>query len=280
MLSRPISSLPISGNLPVGEYTVAAVTSAPAISFKAGFEFAVAASTATPAIEITATLITPYSISCTSSTPSIAMSLLAGREIYLSASTVKPSVDMAISSGRALEITSATKSPALSMSILRSAIYGISASTSAPSLLAILADPAVAAIPSGETTAWCVNMTTGGHTRYTDFPDASDTAEIQAEIRVGVTDFGSVAVKYVHDLYAHCRVIDGDLTLDTITDEHVLTEGYYMEARDTAGIVRRRVKLAKGVKGMNWQFIVKNVDGCDFTLQSMEVSPIQSARHK
>lgn len=276
----PISYLPVSGSAPYGEYVVAAVTSTPSISFKIGFDYVVAASTTTPGIVMTAEFVTPFVISATTSAPSIDATIISGRLMTVAATTQKPSISVGISSGRAFSVGAATAAPALLMSVLRSSSYALSASTAPPSVLMLFAANATPSIASGDTTAWCVNMVTGGHTRYTNFPDSTDADAIAARVVTGVMDFGSLSVKRITDLYAHCRLIDGDLMIDTVTDEHVTVDGYYMETRNTAGLVRRRVKLAKGVKGMNWQFIVTNVNGCDFALQTLEAIPIQLARHK
>jgi len=45
-----------------------------------------------------------------------------------------------------------------------------------------------------------------------------------------------------------------------------------------AGLRRLRVKLPRGARGTNWQFKIRNVDGCRFTALSLKVTPAASAR--
>lgn len=131
-----------------------------------------------------------------------------------------------------------------------------------------------------DTTAWCVNMITGGHSRYTNYPDADIDSEIAATIITPVTDLGSPTAKYVHDLYAHCRVGTDGMEFATITDEATVVDGYALTEVDIAGLTKRRVPLAHGVKAVYWQFCAYNVNNGDFALQSIDVSSVSTRRHK
>lgn len=124
---------------------------------------------------------------------------------------------------------------------------------------------------SDDTTAWCVNLTTGGHSRYTGALDGSGT--VVGTIVTPVNQLGSDRAKYVHDLYIHGR-LDDDLDITTITDEQT-RRSYTLQADGRSGLHRHRRKLARGIKGTDWQI---TVSGFGFTLQSIEVPPVASAR--
>jgi hypothetical protein len=125
---------------------------------------------------------------------------------------------------------------------------------------------------SDDTTAWCVNLATGGHSRYTGALDGSQS-EITGHVVTPVSQLGSDRAKYVHDLYIHGR-LNSDLTVTTLTDEQK-RRSYTLWADNRQGVHRHRLKLAKGLKGSDWQFIIS---GTGFNLQSVEVPPVISQR--
>lgn len=153
---------------------------------------------------------------------------------------------------------------------------------------------------SGETLA--VNLKTGAHSRYTGFDfsaffefgglygagsagvsllfgDLDGTSEIQASFTTPVVDFGLPELKVCSNAYLYARTA-GDLTLDLSVDEaEVATElpftgPYHLEN----GLRRLRAKLPRGARGTNWQYTIRNVDGCMFTALSLKVTPAASAR--
>lgn len=125
---------------------------------------------------------------------------------------------------------------------------------------------------SDDTTAWCVNLVTGGHSRYIGPLDGS-LAEITGTVVTPSSQLGSDRAKHVPDLYLHGR-LDFDLTVVTVTDEQA-ERSYTLHEDGRQGMHRRRLKLARGVRGTNWQFIVS---GRGFTLSSIEVPPVVSQR--
>ncbi len=127
---------------------------------------------------------------------------------------------------------------------------------------------------SDDTTAWCVNLATGGHSRYTGPLDGT-LSPIQGRVVTPVSQLGSDRAKHVPDLYVHGR-LDSDLTVATVTDEQA-ERSYTLHEDGRQGLHRRRLKLARGVRGTNWQFIVS---GERFTLSSIEVLPAVSQRVK
>ena len=122
---------------------------------------------------------------------------------------------------------------------------------------------------------WVVNLATGGHSRYTG--DISGALPVSAYALLPANELGSPNAKFVTEAYAHIRT-GGDVEITTVTDEQTERSGYVIPTDDRQGLHRRRVKLAKGIKGTNWQFKVGNISGADFTLKSLEVSPVTSQR--
>lgn len=148
-----------------------------------------------------------------------------------------------------------------------------------------------------------VNLKTGAHSRYTNFDfDAfftlsgqhcgangsgvsalggglDEDAEIETSFTTPVADFGLPQQKVCPDAYLHART-DGDLALDLFVDEVEVATDLPFRApyRPDSGLRRFRAKLPRGARGTNWQFRVRNVDGCDFTALSLKVTPAASAR--
>lgn len=129
----------------------------------------------------------------------------------------------------------------------------------------------VVELVSDDTTAWCVNLATGGHSRYTGPLDGSAT--VTGRVVSPVSQLGSDRAKHVPDLYVHGR-LDSDLTVASVTDEQA-EHSYTLRQDGRQGMHRRRLKLARGVRGTNWQFIVS---GESFTIQSIEIPPVVSQR--
>ena len=145
----------------------------------------------------------------------------------------------------------------------------------------IVAEPAPNVTPTPgadpvdeETTAWCINLTTGGHSRYVGALDGSLT-DVVGQVVTAVTQMGVDRAKHVHDLYIHGR-LTADLTVTTITDEQT-RHSYTIQEDSNSGLHQQRLKLARGVRGTDWQF---SVSGAGFSLKSIEVPPVASARTK
>ena len=105
---------------------------------------------------------------------------------------------------------------------------------------------------------------------------ASDAGvAIDAVARVGVSDFGTSLLKRVLKAYVGYRA-DGDLELRITTDE--LTTRSYRLHPTSAGMHGGAVKIGKGVHARYWQFEVANIDGADFTLNCVEITPNRLGR--
>lgn len=125
---------------------------------------------------------------------------------------------------------------------------------------------------SDDTTAWCINLATGGHSRYTGALDGSLSA-VTGRVVTAASQLGSDRATYVPDLYVYGRLAS-DLTVVVTTDEQT-ERTYTLESDGREGMHRRRRKLAGGIKGNTWQF---SLSGEAFTINSVEVSPVASRR--
>lgn len=276
--SAPIGSYSGEGFVEGLTYDFAAETSPPTLFMQINIAYDIAGETSPPALAMTATLQCLMNIAGETAPPTLEMTLSFENFIDFAAETKAPTLSMTFSNGIVINFAAETAPPILAMSIIQDLVYAISGETTPPLLLMTLSGPAVT-IAAGETTAWCVNMTTGGHSRYTDYPDASGVSAINAYALTGVTDFGDSHEKYCPDIFVHCRLPDNGITIDTITDEWIERTGYEIEPCDSVqGLTRRRRKLAKGIKGQNWQYRFNNISSGGFTIKSAEPVIVKSQR--
>jgi hypothetical protein len=96
-------------------------------------------------------------------------------------------------------------------------------------------------------------------------------AMIDAYARVGISDFGSSHLKRVDRVYVGYRS-DGDLVLRVLTDETDQRD-YLLRGNGTSNLHGNRVQLGKGLSARYWQFEVRNRDGADFDINTIELKP-------
>lgn len=94
---------------------------------------------------------------------------------------------------------------------------------------------------------------------------------IDAAARVGITDFSTSHLKRVDRCYVGYRT-DGNMVLRVITDE-INTRDYLLTATGKAGLHGNHVRIGKGLAARYWQFEIRNKDGSDFTLDTIELKP-------
>ena len=88
-----------------------------------------------------------------------------------------------------------------------------------------------------------------------------------------MTQMGVDRAKHVHDLYIHGR-LTADLTVTSIVDEQT-RHSYTIHEDGNSGLHQQRLKLARGVRGTDWQF---SVSGAGFSLKAIGVPPVVSRR--
>lgn len=158
---------------------------------------------------------------------------------------------------------------------------------------------------TGEFLAWVMNTESRALSTYTQFPFNSfakiggryygahaggiarlggrtDMGEpIRARLRLGMSDFGSRLVKSFSDVFFGLAA-DGQMLLKAIyVDERTAEKHmaiYKVMARPAAVSRETRAKVGRGMKAVDWDFEIENVDGADFDLQSIQFYPTQLSR--
>ena len=128
---------------------------------------------------------------------------------------------------------------------------------------------------------WAVNCITGGHAAFTNYKfngmfkiggkffatsesglfeiagQEDNGNEIESYVATPLTDFGTMKLKSVPDVYIHMRS-DGESQFRLVTDEDTDRSAYVLSYDERGGVHRRRKQLHKGIKGTNWQVEIKN----------------------
>ena len=110
--------------------------------------------------------------------------------------------------------------------------------------------------------------------------DKDGAADIDAVAKTGLTRFKSMYNKRVPEAFLGLRS-DGVLVLKTHTTNYTdgtVTERYNTIVQSSPSMGVKRIKMSKGVKAVYWQFELVNVDGADFTMDTMEMVPIELTR--
>lgn len=160
-------------------------------------------------------------------------------------------------------------------------------------------------VDNGEYIAWSINTLSQGISRYDAYPynsfakvggkylglssgglyelagDTDDGAPIGAKIRLGMWDLGTRLFKRFPECYIGFSG-DGDLLLRTITPHERTGEKcaatYRIHPRGAASTRESKFALGKGVKAVDWDFELENIDGSDFNLASIVFHPLRTDR--
>lgn len=156
-------------------------------------------------------------------------------------------------------------------------------------------------LDNGEYIAWVMNTESKGLSRYTNYPfnsfakigdryvgcspqglhwldGATDNGdEIHAKLRLGMEDMGTRRLKNIPDAYIG-YTSDGVLLLRAIytheaTGDRVAAT-YRLSPREAHEKREHRFKLGRGLKAVDWDFEIENVDGSDFMLDNVEFRPL------
>lgn len=161
------------------------------------------------------------------------------------------------------------------------------------------------ALDSGEYVAWVLNTENRALSRYTEYPfnsfakiggryygaasnglhrlegDDDDGQPIAARIRLGLSALGTRRLKRVPEAFVG-YTSKGTLLLHVITvnEESGRKEAaiYKILERPATSTRETRWKLGKGIKAVDFDFIIENVDGADFDLAAIEFRPIYLER--
>lgn len=179
------------------------------------------------------------------------------------------------------------------------------APAAAAELMAHMADSigffATLALDDGHYVAWVLNTRSRGLSRYTNYPfnsfmrvggkyygvtstgmyllegDDDDGVPIAAKIRLGMSSLGTRRLKRIPEGYIG-YTSTGTLMLQVITSDERTGEKvgafYTLSPRGAAAVRENRWKIGRGLKSVDWDFEITNVDGADFDLDSIEWHPL------
>lgn len=109
-----------------------------------------------------------------------------------------------------------------------------------------------------------------------DSGENDNGADIDAAAQVGITDFGTSFLKRVDRCYVGYRT-NGNLVLRVYTDE-INQRDYLLASSNRAGLHGNHVQIGKGLAARYWQFEVRNQQGADFNINSIELKPTHLRR--
>jgi hypothetical protein len=158
---------------------------------------------------------------------------------------------------------------------------------------------------SGEHVAWTLNTASKGLTRYTNYPynsfakiggkylgmssvglfelvgDSDDGEPISAKIRLGLWDLGTRLFKRFNECYIGWAG-NGDMILRTISPHPVTGEKqaavYRVHPRQAVTTRESKFSVGKGIKSVDWDFELENLNGSDFDLAALEFHPLRTSR--
>lgn len=157
------------------------------------------------------------------------------------------------------------------------------------------------ALDTGEYVAWVMNTESRALSRYTQYPfnsfakiggryyaaaadglhrldgDDDDGTPIPARLRLGLSALGTRRLKRLPEAFVGYTAT-GALLLHVITvnEESGQKEAaiYRILERSASSERETRWKLGKGIKAVDFDFVIENVDGADFELAAIDFRPI------
>lgn len=161
------------------------------------------------------------------------------------------------------------------------------------------------AFDNGEYVAWTVNASTKGATTYTNYPFNSfahvggtwyaaaadglhvlggpddDGEAIKARVRLGLSSLGTRLLKRMADAFIG-YTSDGTLLLRVITSDERTGEKvaalYKLAERPALAKRENRFRIGRGLKSVDWDFELENMDGADFALDQIQFAPLVLSR--
>ncbi len=110
-----------------------------------------------------------------------------------------------------------------------------------------------------------------------DFAGEVDEADIDAYILTPASTCGQKTLINVNHAYVNSECAD-TMALDLFVNQTLAAEDYRLDFYIENGMHRGGAKLPRGIRGNTWQFRIKNVAGCDFTISGLE--PVVNAATK
>lgn len=160
-------------------------------------------------------------------------------------------------------------------------------------------------IDNGEYIAWVLNTQSKGLSRYTQYPfnsfariggrfvgaaadglhwldgDTDDGAPIEARLRLGLSGLGDRKLKRVPDCFIG-YTSTGQLLLKAVTvDEQTgdrVAAIYRLRPRAAGSKRENAFKLGRGMRAVDWDFEIENVDGAGFDLSDVQFNVLRVER--
>lgn len=103
--------------------------------------------------------------------------------------------------------------------------------------------------------------------------DTDNGTAIAATARFGITDMGTSMLKRVNSVYVGYRAALGKRALLLrVTTNETQQRDYGVKPSISAGLHTTRVDLGLGVESRYWQFELRNRDGADFSVDTVDVA--------
>ena len=105
--------------------------------------------------------------------------------------------------------------------------------------------------------------------------DTHDGTAIEAIGKTGLINFGTAMKKALPRAYFG-YTSSGELLFKTITTDtgKKITRWYQLKERTAESVTDARVKMARGVKSVYWQFEITNIEGADFEVDTIKLLPV------
>lgn len=157
----------------------------------------------------------------------------------------------------------------------------------------------------GQYIAWVINTESTGLSRYTNYPfnsfmtinrryfgvhsggivelvgDTDAGIPISAKLRTGMYDFNDRHEKAFSDAFIGMAA-DGTMLLKVILVNHASGEKdmavYKVNYRPADSSRETRAQLGRGLKAVEWDFVLENVDGAHFNLDIIQFAPLVGSR--
>lgn len=238
-----------------------------------------------------------YTLNTTVRQPTITPSVISGQLFSLNKEVKRPSLTAQIFGDNYITLSKGIPQPTFRVLIAVDSIYVLSSTVRKPTLKAFWLND----ILNATATTYVMNTLNVGHSTYSNYGfnsymrianeyyginsagvwhltgDLDNTTAITSEVHLPVSSYDKQGLKACTDAILLGR-LEGDVEFKIVMDEQEEREGFVVAADDRPGLHRIRVKVHKGLKGAVVQPKLKNLDGCQFAVNNLELFLRELAR--